>query len=98
MRPLALMGRRSVACKGRVSVRHPPFCPEAGCDRYVPCTWHPDAKRPPLDHTPPHPEQRTLHAPGMCALCDQHPIWQQARIRWHLPFTLTDADVVPADG
>lgn len=35
----------------------------------------------------PHCDSWVLHAPGVCIYCDQHPDWQQARIRDGINFT-----------
>ena len=35
----------------------------------------------------PHCDQRILHAPGECEVCDLHPIWQDLRIAWGVAFT-----------
>lgn len=35
----------------------------------------------------PHCDQRILHAPGVCAYCDQHPEWQELRSAWGIAFT-----------
>ncbi len=35
----------------------------------------------------PHCDQRILHAPGECTVCDHHPEWQALRIAWAIAFT-----------
>ena len=35
----------------------------------------------------PHCDQRILHAPRECELCDRHPDWQALRLAWGIAFT-----------
>lgn len=40
----------------------------------------------------PHCDQRILHAPGECEVCDEHPLWQDLRIAWGICFTGYEPD------
>lgn len=40
----------------------------------------------------PHCDQRILHAPGECELCDEHPEWQELRSAWRICFTGYEPD------
>jgi hypothetical protein len=35
----------------------------------------------------PHCDQRVLHAPGTCDVCDEHEEWQELRDAWGINFT-----------
>lgn len=35
----------------------------------------------------PHCDQRILHAPEECEVCDRHPDWQALRSAWGIAFT-----------
>lgn len=40
-----------------------------------------------IDVVFPHCDQRILHAPNECSVCDLHPAWQYLRQMWGIAFT-----------
>lgn len=50
------------------------------------------------DFCGPHCDQRVLHAPGVCDVCDSFPIYQKAREVWGIAYTRSEEDDPPYPG